>query len=233
MADTRNCEQCGTAFEPRREHARFCSAACRVAWNSEHTGDRAAGVSALDWSITAMGEATGRLSRVRAVDRARAFGAVAEAVWWVTIVDATLVRYYPGDYDEVLCGQVNGERQLVNDTLAGLRFVRNQMGDAIGNVDFVRPGASWGKTEDGGITAWLWNPVPEPVTDSLQPRAQAWEMSRYQAYQHQLAGHTIGETFARASAFLKLAAMQARRDAETAAQAGNLPSGRRLLGVDG
>ena len=31
-------------------------------------------------------------------------------------------------------------------------------------------------------------------------------MTRYQAYQAQLAGHTIGETFGRASAFLKLAA---------------------------
>jgi len=31
-------------------------------------------------------------------------------------------------------------------------------------------------------------------------------MTRYRAYQAQLAGHTIGETFGRAAAFLKLAA---------------------------
>jgi hypothetical protein len=31
-------------------------------------------------------------------------------------------------------------------------------------------------------------------------------MTRYQAYQAQLAGHTIGETFGRAAEFLKLAA---------------------------
>jgi hypothetical protein len=30
-------------------------------------------------------------------------------------------------------------------------------------------------------------------------------MTRHQAYQAQLAGHTIGETFTRAAAFLKLA----------------------------
>jgi hypothetical protein len=30
-------------------------------------------------------------------------------------------------------------------------------------------------------------------------------MTRYRAYQAQLAGHTIGETFDRAAAFLKLA----------------------------
>jgi hypothetical protein len=42
-AGTRQCEQCGTPFVPRREHARFCSAHCRAAWNREHIGDLAAG----------------------------------------------------------------------------------------------------------------------------------------------------------------------------------------------
>ena len=214
MADTRNCEQCGTAFTPRREHARFCSAECRIAWNDDHAGDGASGLSALDWSIAAMGEATGRLSQVRAWDRARAFGAVGEAVWWVTIVDATLVRYYPDEYDDMLCAQSDSERQLINDTMAGLRFVRNQMSNAIGNVDFVQPGPGCGKPEDGGISAWLWSRVPAPEVDGLLPRGQAWEMSRYQAYQHQLTGHTIDETFTRATAFLQLAATTALREAD-------------------
>jgi hypothetical protein len=48
--------------------------------------------------------------------------------------------------------------------------------------------------------------VPEPDLGSLPPRGQAWEMTRYGAYQAQLAGHTIGETFGEAAAFLKLAA---------------------------
>jgi len=47
VADTRTCEQCGIVFTPRREHARFCSAACRVAWNQEHTGNPQAGAGAL------------------------------------------------------------------------------------------------------------------------------------------------------------------------------------------
>ena len=64
MADIRNCEQCGTAFAPRREHARFCSAECRVAWNDENTSDQKAGMSALDWSIVAMGESTERFNGV-------------------------------------------------------------------------------------------------------------------------------------------------------------------------
>ena len=58
VADIRDCEQCGTSFVPRREHARFCSARCRAAWNREHMGDPAAGASALVWSITAMSETT-------------------------------------------------------------------------------------------------------------------------------------------------------------------------------
>src|SRR5438270_13769694 len=91
VADIRDCEQCGTSFVPRREHARFCSPACRAAWNSEHTGDLKAGTSALRWSITAMNDTTERLSQVTAWDRPRAFAIIGEAVWGVTIVDATLV----------------------------------------------------------------------------------------------------------------------------------------------
>ena len=58
-------------------------------------GDPAVKVSALQWSITAMSDTTERLARVNAGDRPQAFALIGEAVWWVTIVDATLVRYHP------------------------------------------------------------------------------------------------------------------------------------------
>jgi hypothetical protein len=48
--------------------------------------------------------------------------------------------------------------------------------------------------------------VPLPVLVSLPLRAQAWEMTRYQAYQAELAGHAIGEIFRRAAIFLTLTA---------------------------
>jgi hypothetical protein len=48
VADIRDCEQCGTRFVPRREHARFCSAGCRAAWNHEHMGDLKAGEKRAD-----------------------------------------------------------------------------------------------------------------------------------------------------------------------------------------
>src|ERR1700734_3665273 len=86
-AGTRKCEQCGTSFVPRREHDRFCSAPCRDAWNRDHAGDLAAGASALVWSVTAMTDATQRLSRVAAADQPRAFTVISEAVWRGTIVD--------------------------------------------------------------------------------------------------------------------------------------------------
>jgi hypothetical protein len=199
VADIRNCEQCGASFVPRREHARFCSARCRAAWNREHVSDLTAGASALVWSITAMSDATGRLPRVRAWERPRAFAVIGEAVWWITIVDATLVRHHPDAYDNVMTGQTPAQRQLVEGTLTGLRFVRNQIGDEADLAEFIEPG-------EGRITGWTWKPVPEPALASLSPRGQAWEITRYQAYQAQLAGHTIGETFGRAAEFLKLAA---------------------------
>jgi hypothetical protein len=61
-------------------------------------------------------------------DRAHGFAAISEAVWWVTMVDATLVRYRPGIYSDLLSRQAAAERRITEDTFAGLRFVRNRMG---------------------------------------------------------------------------------------------------------
>jgi hypothetical protein len=209
MADTRDCEHCGAVFAPRREHARFCSARCRVAWNRENACDPEAEANALDWSITAMSDAAERLVQVTGRHRPRAFAAVTEAVWWVTIVDATLVRHHPDTYDAVLAGQPRRERLLTEETLGGLRFVRNWMGQYLDPVDFIRPREAPPGAGDGCVMAWTWKPVPEPALASLPPRGQAWEMTRYRSYQALLAGHTIGETFERSAAFLKLAAAQA------------------------
>lgn len=191
---------------PRREHARFCSARCRAAWNREHTGDLTTGASALAWSITALSDTIERLTRMRAWDRPRAFAVIGEAVWWVTIVDATLVRHHPDAYDTVMTGQAPAQRQLVEATLAGLRFVRNRIGDEADLAEFIEPGDAGPGAGQRRITGWIWKPLPEPALGSLSPRGQAWEMTRYRAYQAQLAGHTIGETFGQAAALLNLAA---------------------------
>lgn len=205
MVDTRSCEQCGTLFAPRREHARFCSARCRVAWNRQHASDCDAEASALDWSIIAMRDATGRVLRAHVSGGPQAFAMISETVWWVTIVDATLVRYHPDTYNAVLTRQAATERALIEGTLAGLRFVRNRMGYYADPADFIQPREGRSALGAGPITAWTWKPLPEPALASLPSRGQEWELARYRAYQAQLCGHTMGETFGRSAAFLRLA----------------------------
>ena len=202
LADGRRCERCGAVFVPQREHARFCSSDCRAAWNREHKGDPAVEASALAWSLTAMSEAAGRLPGVQAWDRPRAFAAIGEAVWWTTMVDATLVRHHPGVYDAARAAKPPAERQLVEETLAALRFVRNWMGRQACLAEVIETGGiSAGSRR---ITSWTWKGALEPALASLPPRRQAWEMARYRAYQAYLAGHTIGETIGRAATFLTL-----------------------------
>jgi len=198
VTDTRNCEQCGASFAPRREHARFCSARCRVAWNRLNASDPPAEGGALGWTITAMRETIDRLLRARAMDQPHAFTVISEAVWWVTMVDATLVRYHPDAYDGVLAGHAAAERQAIEGTFGGLRFVRNQMGYYLDHADFIQSGA-------GAIAAWTWRPLPEPLLDALPARGQEWELTRYREYQARLAGQPVGETFRRAAAFLRRA----------------------------
>jgi hypothetical protein len=194
-----------------------------VAWNREHLDQGRWGAGepgrqrgsqpqepALAWAIIAMRDTTRRLGKVRPSDRPQAFAVIGEAVWWVTIVDATLVRYYPDAYDEALDKLPDGERRLTEGAFTGLRFVRNRMGYHADHGDFIQPcrGADGGDTP---ITAWTWKALPKPALDWLPPRGRAWEMSRYRAYQDRLAGHTIGETFDRTAAFLTVAAEAAER----------------------
>ncbi len=219
MGEARNCDHCGAEFAPRREHARFCSARCRVAWNRGKLSYPPAEVSALQWSVTAMSDVAERLARGRAWDRQRAFALIGEAVWWVTIVDATLVRHHPDAYDSVLAGYPRTERTQIEETLSGLRSVRNRVGQDVDLPDLVAPVASATGAGADRITAWAWRLAPEPSLAALQPRGQEWEMMRYRSYQSYLAGHTIGDVFGRASAFLVRAASAAFSAPETGAPA--------------
>jgi hypothetical protein len=44
---------------------------------------------------------------------------IGEAVWWVTIVDATLVRHHLDVYDGALAARPPAERRLIEGTLGG------------------------------------------------------------------------------------------------------------------
>jgi hypothetical protein len=172
-----------------------------VAWNRLNASDSPAEGGALAWTITAMRDTIDRLLRARRLDQPHAFAVISEGVWWVTMVDATLVRYHPDAYDGVLAGHDATGRREIEGTFGGLRFVRNQMGYYLDHADFVQPvGPS-----AGAIAAWTWRSLPEPGLDSLPARGQEWEMTRYREYQARLAGQAIGETFTLAAAFLRLA----------------------------
>jgi len=203
VVDGRGCEQCGATFVPRREHARFCSPGCRAAWNREHLGDPAVQASALTWSLAAMSEATALLPAVKTHDHPQACAAIGEAVWWITMVDATLLRHHPAIYDSVLATRLPAGRQLVVETLAGLRFVRNWISRGTGLDEAIDASEGW------RITGWTWRPISEPALAWLPPRAQAWELARHRAYQARLAGGTIGTTFGHAVTFLALAGADA------------------------
>ena len=177
-----------------------------MAWNREHTGDPQAGADALNWSIAAMRDATERLASDPVPDHAHGLAVISEAVWWVTLVDATLVRYHHQAYERALESQAPDQRGAIEGTFAGLRFVRNQMGYHLEPADFVPPEEGFPGPCHDGVTAWRWRSLPEPDLGSLPHRGRAWEMRRYLAYQAQLAGHTLGETFGRAVAFLDLVA---------------------------
>jgi anti-sigma B factor antagonist len=198
IVDGRSCERCGTVFVPRREHARFCSPGCRAAWNREHLGDPAVQASALTWSLAAMSEATALLPAVKTADLPEAFAAIEEAVWWITMVDATLLRHHPAVYDGVLAAHPRAGRQLIVETLAGLRFVRNWISRGTGLEEAIDTSEGW------RIPGWTWKPTGEPALAWLPPRAQAWKRARHRAYQARLADHTIGTTFGRVVTFLAL-----------------------------
>ncbi len=44
--------------------------------------------------------------------------------------------------------------------------------------------------------------VRKPALATLPARGQEWELTRFRAYRAQLAGHTLEDTFGRATAFL-------------------------------
>ena len=131
---------------------------------------------------------------------------ISEAVWWVTMVDATLVRYRPDIYGGLLTGQDPARRQITEGTFGGLRFVRNRMGYDADHDDFVQPAEPGPGTLTPPVAAWTWRSVREPAFPTLTERGREWELTRYRAYQAQLAGHPVGETFTQAADFLGLVA---------------------------
>ena len=193
--------QCGAAFEPRREHARFCCAACRITWNRQNASGQLTGDTALSWSVSAMNDTIQRLGKATGIDLPEALALISESVWWVTLVDATMIRYHEAAYDSALASLGPAGRRVTEGTLTGLRFVRNWMGYHADPADFIQPR----QDPDGGeapVAAWTWNPLPALELGAGSPRGRGWEVARYQHYGVHLARQPVGETITRAAAFL-------------------------------
>jgi hypothetical protein len=94
------------------------------------------------------------------------------------------------------------ERRLIEQTLAGLRFVRNWMGRQACLAEVIETGGI--SAGNRGVTSWTWKGAPEPALASLAPGRQAWEMTRYESYQAHLTGRTIAQTLGLAVTFLTL-----------------------------
>jgi hypothetical protein len=203
VTDTRECAQCGTVFVPPREHARFCSARCRLAWNEDNAAAPTGGKT-LQWALAAQQAAAERLQAATAREPQHAFTVISEAVWWTTIVDANIVRYHPDAYRKQLTSHPMADQQALEQTLAGLRFVRNQMGYGLGHEDLISQPDQPPGPPDAGIATWTWKPVRDAALDDLPEVNRDWEQTRHHAYQARLAGQPIGTAFARATPFLQL-----------------------------
>jgi hypothetical protein len=202
-----------------------------MAWNLEHGGVAATPVAAIDWSVIAMTDAADRFAWATEWQLSQAAASVTEAVWWITLIDATLVRYEPHGYEKTLASLGPRRRRKTEETLTGLRYVRNKLGASVDPATLIRPfrrnaggvggdisggdisgaggvGDISGAGGPGGASAWTWNTLPEPDLALLPENSRDWETSRYRAYQARLAGHDVGRVFARCTAFLEQAAAQ-------------------------
>jgi hypothetical protein len=138
-----------------------------------------------------------QLTEFTVTEPSEAYAVIGEAVWRVTIVDATMIRYHPGVYQQTVTSLPLPQRQVTEKTLAGLRFVRNQMGYRYPPSAFVQPAGIADLPAGSLVAEWTWKAPPSPP-----PGRPGWEMDRYQAYLTQLAGHVTGEAFRQTAAFL-------------------------------
>ncbi|HEY2298535.1 MAG TPA: hypothetical protein VGH43_12455 [Jatrophihabitans sp.] len=133
----------------------------------------------------------------------------------MTMLDAALVRYHPNVYDDTLDRLSHADQALTEETLAGLRLVRNRVAEPGDLARFVDSGTTDSEPLTGQITSQRWKAVPARSSGSQSNSAQAWELARYRAYQNRLAGTAIGDTFDRSTTFLLAAAARAMATTHT------------------
>lgn len=150
--------------------------------------------SALAWSVTAMSDALSRLAAASAASLPQAVAAATEAAWWVTVVDAAMTRHHPAAYGRALAALDPAARKAIEGSLAGLRFIRSQLGYSADPADFIQPPPAPGS----GAVQWTWSTIALPPP----PRGKAREASPYREYRTQLAGRPVTQILEQAAGFL-------------------------------
>ncbi len=133
MADTGEPEEPGAA--PASGRGRGTR---RASGQDSPGGGPGAGDGALALSVAAMSDALRRLTRARAADIPQAVAAATEAVWWVTVVDAAMIRHHPAEYGRALATLDPAARRAVERSFAGFRFIRSQLGYSADPGDFIQ-----------------------------------------------------------------------------------------------
>src|SRR5437899_9227257 len=128
-----------------------------------------------------MRDAIDRINKVAASEPQRAFAAIGEAVWWITIVNDTRRKRNGPSYALAL----NSCTPPIEDPLAGLKSVRNRIGHEVDLVDFIDPVASRPDPGDGRVTAWAWKSTPPPTRKGKR------ELDSHRSYEAALAGKNI------------------------------------------
>jgi hypothetical protein len=152
--------------------------------------------SPLGWSLASVSEALCRLAA--AAETPQAVAAATEAVWWITTADAALNRHHPGPYGRALAALDPAARRATERSLAGLRFIRSQLGYRADPADFIKAQPAPGSSNSTPAAAWTWSLLPPPSPQ----RAAAREASPYREYRAQLAGRPLGEALNLTAGFL-------------------------------
>ena len=177
MADIRERDQPGTVPRPRRDGGGRGT-------RTGSPGGQDAGEDALAWSVAAMSGALRRIGDASGADVPQAVAAATEAVWWVTVVDAAITRHCPAAYRGALAALDPAARRAVERSVAGLRFIRGQLGYSADPGDFIQPAPG------APAAAWTWRSVPPPSPQ----RGTVRDTSPYREYRTQLAGLLHGST---------------------------------------
>ena len=157
---------------------------------------RQAADDTLAWSVAAMSGALGRLAAAAGGGRPQVVAAATEAVWWAVTVNAAMTREHPAAYGHVLAALDPADRKAVERSLAGLRFIRGQLGDCNDPADFIhaRPAPGTGPARE-----WAWSAVPPPPPR----RGKAREVSPFREYRAELAGQPVAGALGRVAGFLR------------------------------